>query len=215
VFLHRIVAFMEGVGKFVLALALAALLATGLAACGGDSGDSTSTGGSAATGGEKPSAGPDGSSASNGQSPAKQGSAAFLTPGGDNSVQNFGEEADAAEVEAASAALAGYLRARSKDDWEGECAYLARAAVAPLEQLLSRSPRFKGKGCAAALAALMAGTPASTRADTMTDSVASLRFEGDRGFALYHGAAGVDYFIPMTKEDGEWKVGALAPNEFP
>lgn len=45
--------------------------------------------------------------------------------------------------------------------------------------------------------------------------IASLRVEGDRGFALYHGAKDVGYFVPMVKEEGEWKVGALAPSDFP
>jgi hypothetical protein len=195
---------MKGVQKLVSALAVAALLAVGLVACGGGSNDSTSAS-TAATTEEGASAG----------SAADQGSASFRTRGGDNSIQNFGEEADAAEIEAASAALAGYLRARSKDDWTGQCTYLAKATVAPLKELASGSPRFRGKGCAALLSGLMAGTPKSTRGNTMTDGIASLRFEGDRGFALYHGTRGVDYFVPMTKEGGEWKVGALTPTEFP
>ena len=199
---------MRGVGKFALAPVVVALLATVLGACGGgDSADSTSGSTTAATAETTP--------PTTAEDQGSGGSSSFLTPGGDNSIQNFGEEADASEVDAASAALAGFLRARSKDDWAGQCAYLVKAAVAPLEQLASRSPRFKGKGCAAVLAGLMAGTPASTRVNTLTDGIASLRFEGDRGFALYHGAHGVDYFMPMTKEDGEWKVGALAPSEFP
>ncbi len=199
---------MRGVSRFALALALVALLATGLTACGGGDSDSSTAGSTAATSGESSATTTDGSS-------ADQGSASFRTPGGDNSIQNFGEEADAAEVDAASTALADYLQARSEDDWAGQCATLAKAAVAPLEELASRSPQLKGKGCAAILAALVSGAPRSTRTNTMTDGIASLRFEGDRGFALYHGTHGVDYFVPMTREDGEWKVGAIAPTEFP
>ncbi|MGC1165181.1 MAG: hypothetical protein WA862_03655 [Solirubrobacterales bacterium] len=202
---------MEGVRKLVLALALTALLAAGLAACGGDADDSSATG-TAATKQEAPSSG---SADAAPEDDSAAGSTSFRTPGGDNSIQNFGEEADAAEVDAAGAALAGYLRARSEDDWAGQCAYLAAATVAPLEELAMRSPQIKGKGCAAVLPALTAGAPKSTRANTMTAGIASLRFEGDRGFALYHGTRGVDYFVPMTREGGEWKVGALAPTEFP
>lgn len=184
----------------MLTLALVVLLAAGLAACGGGDSDSSSSAESTAPASTEEQAG---------------GGASFRTPGGDNSIQTFGEEADGAEVDAASTALAGYLSARAEDDWGKGCSYLARATVAPLEELTSRSPQFEGKGCAAALSALLGGTPSSSRVNTMSDGIASLRIEGDRGFALYHGHKGVNYFVPMVKEDGKWKVGALEPTEFP
>jgi hypothetical protein len=213
--MHRIAEAMRGVWRFALALAVVALLVSGLAACGGDdAGSSTAvTTGESTTPATAEKQGPGGDGGDD--SSADRGSAGFRTPGGDNSIQTFGEEADDAEVAAASVVLVGYLEARSEEDWAGQCTYLAKAAVAPLEELVARSPQFKGKGCAAALPALMAGTPASTRANTLTGTIASLRVEGDRGFALYHGADGVDYFVPMAKEDGEWKLGAIAPSEFP
>jgi hypothetical protein len=190
---------MRGPWKLALTLALVVLMAVGFAACGADS-DSSSNPESTAPASTEDQAG---------------GSAGFRTPGGDNSIQTFGEEGDGAEVDAASTALAGYLSARAEDDWAKGCPYLARATVAPLEELTSRSPQFKGKGCAAALSALMGGTPSSSRADTMSDGIASLRVEGDRGFALYHGPRGVDYFVPMIKQGDQWRVGALEPTEFP
>jgi hypothetical protein len=189
---------MREVPKQLLAAVLVVLLATGVTACGGgDSSDATMT------------------ATAEDSSAAEGSSAAFRTPGGDNSIQNFGEEADAGELEAATATLTGFMQARAKSDWAKQCFYLAKAAIAPLEQLASRSPQLEGKGCVAILAQLGTGAPPSTRADAMTDGVASLRVEGNRGFALYHGARGVDYFVPMTREEGEWKVGALAPSEFP
>jgi hypothetical protein len=95
------------------------------------------------------------------------------------------------------------------------CASLAKAAVAPIEQLAARTPQLRGNGCAKVLEKLTARAPSSTRKNTLSGGIASLRVEGDRGFALYHGTGGVDYFVPMAKEDGEWKVGAIAPSEFP
>lgn len=179
------------------------LLANVLMACGGGGASTNST-----------STGSNGGSETTGKA-AIQGSRGFLTPGGDNSVQNFGSEAAGAELSDASAVLTAYMRARAKDEWTAECTYLAHAATAPLEQLAASSPRLKGGGCGAILKALEGGTPISTRADTMHGDVASLRVKGDRGFALYHGTHGVDYFIPMVKEAGRWKVGSLAPDEFP
>lgn len=205
---------MRGVRKFVLLLALVALLATGLVACGGDSGDSTAAS-TAATTQESTTEASSDDEGSGDRSSADDGSASFRTPGGDNSIQDFGEEASSGELDEASTALSAYLEARAKDDWAKQCTLLAKATVAPLEQLAARSAQFKGKGCAAVLEALMGRAPASTRANTLTHSVASLRVEGDRSFALYHGPGGVSYFVPMVKEDGQWKLGAIAPSEFP
>ena len=200
---------MRGVAKPLLACLLVALLALGIVACGDDGGDDSATGSTAATTQETPgSAAPDGGDSGG-------ASAEFLTPGGDNSIQNFGEEADGGELEAATAALSGFLEARADSDWAAQCEYLAAAAVKPLEQLGAQSPQLKGKDCAAILESLSGGLPASPRASTLVDGVASLRVEGERGFALYHGPKGVDYFVPMVKENGEWKVGSLAPTEFP
>jgi hypothetical protein len=212
-------------GKTLLTLALAALLALGLAACGGggDSTQSTATataGGEATTppsngdakpgsekqaGGSKGGGGKEsGGSATTGGSGKDEGSASFRTRGGDNSIQNFGDEAGTSERDA-----------RAKGDWGGSCKYLATAAVKPLEQLAASSPQLKGKGCAAIIGALSTQLPASSRANPVGQGVASLRVEGEQGFALFHGPKGVNYFVPMVKEGDGWKVGALAPSEFP
>jgi hypothetical protein len=195
---------MRSGSKVGLTLALGASICLGIGACGGgDPADSTSNSVASQT------------AAKAAPPPTGEASAAFRTPGGDNSIQTFGEEADAEELAAAGAVLAGYLRARAADEWERECGYLAESVVAPLERLASRSARLEGKGCGVLLAALNGAAPASTRANTMTAGVASLRVEGARGFALYHGAKGTDYFMPMVKEAGEWKVGSPVPSEFP
>lgn len=187
-------------------LVIAALLATGLAACGGgDSDDSTASAGATSTRG------------STATTPEDQGSgsAAFRTPGGDNSIQDFGEEANSAELAAASAVLTSYLKARVAGDWAAQCTELAKSTLQPLEQLASRSAQFKGKGCAAVLEALVGQAAPSALANPLSGYIASLRLQDDRGFALFHGHSDVDYFMPMVKEDGEWKVGAIAPSEFP
>jgi hypothetical protein len=191
---------MGGISKLALALALVAL-AISLTACGGGDDSTQSSSSTASTG--------------SGDSSAQEGSASFHTPGGDNSIQNFGDEADTGEVAAATTVLARYLQARARGDWGKDCALLAKTAVAPLERLVAQSPDLKGKDCAGILASLTAYVPKSSRANTMTDGIASLRVEGNRAFALYHGAKGIDYFVPMVKEDGQWKIGALAVSEFP
>jgi hypothetical protein len=210
---------MRGVRKLLLALALSAVLAAGLAACGGDSGDPTS---SASTGdstvpaqGSPPATQKPSPAASAEGAGRDELSYSFRTPGGDNSIQTYGQEADAGERDEATVVLAAYLDSRAKGDWVENCGYLAKAAVAPLRRLAATSPRLKGKGCGELLAELEGRVPASSRVSMLAGPIVSLREEGDHGFALFHGPHGSDYFIPMSKEDGKWKVGALAPSEFP
>lgn len=227
------------VGKTLLALLLAALLALAAVGCGGSS-DSSTTGDATTAAGQTTSPGKQGddhgrsekqqgedkggskegnddsSSSGGGQaSTAGEGSASFRTKGGDNSIQDYGDEAAESEREAAEGNIDAYLGARANGDWKKSCEYLAKAAIQPLEQLAESSPQLKGKGCAAIIGALSAQLPASSRANPLVSGVASLRIEGDRGFALFHGPRGTNFFIPLVKEDGEWKVGALAASEFP
>lgn len=248
---------MRGVTKLLLGTALALLLATGLAACGGDDTDdstarSTATttertapatvpeddgsaakekeprddsGGSAGGSDDAPSGGSDDSASgkdsgssgggSGGANPSPEGSESFRVPGGDNSVQDFGDEADEEEREAASKVVVGFLRARAQGNWGAVCSYMAAAALKPIKQLGSRAPQLSGKDCPELLEMLTGSASASTRASTIGSGIDSLRFEGERGFALYHGTDGKDYFIPLINEGGEWKIGALAPSELP
>lgn len=207
--------------KTLLTAAVVAVLAFALVACGGGDDETTgaTTTGTTTTEGTTTAPEADDSGGNEkqagGDSGAGEGSASFRTPGGDNSIQDFGEEADADQLEAAEAALVGYLDARADGDWKASCEYLAAAATQPLQQLAESSPKLKGKSCAAIIGALSAQVPKSSRANPVVEGVASLRVEGDHGFALFHGPGGADFFMTMAEEDGEWKVGALAPSEFP
>lgn len=68
------------------------------------------------------------------------------------------------------------------------------------------------QSCAAVLAGLSAAVPAAARREGADAEAAALRGEGDRAFLLYQGPHGVDYFMPMAREDGAWKVAAIAPS---
>ncbi|HEX8754627.1 MAG TPA: hypothetical protein VF731_14535 [Solirubrobacterales bacterium] len=180
-------------------LLLAALLAL-LGGCGSGNGGTTAAGASGH---------PQARAASGG----KGGSASFIVPGGDNSVQEFGREASPGEREAASRILQGYLRARAARDFGAQCAALAQSAVEPLEELSApRGSSGRGKAaCEAALQRLAGSRPGP--ADTMTGPIGALRVRGARGFALYHGAGGIDYVVPMRREGVLWKVATLEPVE--
>jgi len=225
--------------KILLAIALAALFALGLAACGGSS-DSSSTqsiatgssqGATTAPSGqsddnqggnEKQSGDDKGSSGSGNESSgddnpssSDERSAEFRTPGGDNSIQNYGSEASSSELGEVEDTVTSYLDARAKGEWEKSCQGLAKMAKAPIEQLGEKSPQLKGKSCGAIIALLSSQVPASARKSPLVEGIASVRFQGDRGFALFHGPGGARFFIPVVKEGGEWKVGALVASEFP
>jgi hypothetical protein len=138
------------------------------------------------------------------------GSAQYRTKGGDNSVQEFGEEGDEAELEQAATALHDYLVARAEEDWPAACSHLARTVTDQLGELAARSDQLKGKDCAAILGALTPPLPASVRHESTIVDAGSLRLEDERAFLIYRGAEETDYAVVMEQEDGAWKVGALA-----
>lgn len=226
--------------RFAAALAAAALAAALLSACGGSDSSTESSSSSSGSASQKGSgsSGQDGSGASraggketgdsNGESApfgtsgsgagvstplrvSGGGSTQFRSKGGDNSIQDFGEEGDESELEHAAEALHGFLVSRAEEDWASACAYLDQTVHQQLEQLTARSPRVKGKGCAASLAALTAPLPQAARRESTVVDAGSLRHEGEQAFLIYYGTGKKVYAIPMKPEDGVWKVAALAP----
>lgn len=142
------------------------------------------------------------------------GSASFREPGGDNSIQDFGDESEESELEEAARVVHDFLVARAGEDWETACSYFSASMVKQLEHLASQSEQLKDEGCGAIFNALTTPVPPSARrAMTEVDAV-SLRRDGERGFLLFHGPAGVDYFMPMVQEGGSWKVSSVAPSPF-
>lgn len=177
---------------------------SGSGTAGSGSGDSGGSGGSSGGGGGG------GSGSGGGSSSGDSGD--FIVPGGDNSVQEFGDEASAAERAQASQELQGYMTARAAEDQQGACAALSATAKSQLGDLAQAvQGAAKGDSCVAIFKVIDKQTPPAARANTMTGPIASLRVEGERGFALYHGTKDTDYTINMEREGGAWKVGALVP----
>jgi hypothetical protein len=209
-------------------------------------GDQGTTSGAQSSGGansskEKASGGGDkaGSSAGGGQSegPAKAklvknfkvvpvkvsggGSASVTVKGGDNSIQEFGEEADESELAEAAEVLHSFYVAVSQDDWPTACSYLAEEIKSVLEKYNSRSSG-QTDACEESLDGLFRARPAEVRsAFTKVDAV-SLRRDGDQAFLLYHGSEydtggsygkGDLYSMTMHLEDGGWKVVSVAGNQ--
>ena len=138
------------------------------------------------------------------------GSAQVRTKGGDNSIQNFGDESGETELREAAEALHGFYVARAEEDWSKACSYLAKPMAKQLEQLASHSPQMKEADCGAVLHAFTRPLPASVERETTQVDAISLRHEGERAFLIYRGAENEPYAIPMAQEEGAWKVAGLA-----
>ncbi len=217
-----------------LALALGALAAALLLAACGSGGSSGAGGGSSAAsgggngstaqsgqGGKADATGQAGSETNSEPSPGPPasafhpkphhdsggGAAQFEVKGADNSVQEFGSEASESEMQAAAAALHGFLDARTERNWAAACGYLSRPTRQGIEGLGGSGG---SQSCAAALGALSANVPRSNLREAAIADVGALRSEGDRAFLIYRGAEEVVYAIAMSREGGEWKVGSLA-----
>jgi hypothetical protein len=132
-------------------------------------------------------------------------SAQFIKQKSDRRFAAFGTEASAEEREAANEVVTENLKAREAADFETQCATLNHKAIAKI-------PGAKNeKGCPKALKKIAEPLSGSKelRKDTLSGSIAVLRVKGNEGFALYHGNDGKNWAVPLEKENGSWKVGAL------
>jgi hypothetical protein len=133
--------------------------------------------------------------------------------GGDNSVQEYGVEADESSRREASIALATYLNARVKGNWAGACALLAQRPTEQLEKLSGNKA-----DCAEVLAATGKETPSMP--GSSISEVLSFRgvgdISGDPSYLIFTGPPGQTLFsMPMYSEGGAWKVGLAQPSELP
>lgn len=148
----------------------------------------------------------------------KAHAAEFERPGGDNSIQRFGSEAQGGEVDQAVAALQTYLNARVAGSWGRMCAQLSIQARAAIAAYGGASPALAGKSgmsCAKVASSLLPPPPAAAAREVTVVETAAFRVHGNRGFLLFRGAGGTRYFIRMAHEGGSWKLAAPAPSQLP
>jgi hypothetical protein len=164
------------------------------------------SGGSGSPGGSGP-----GVSGSGGVPPLQVsggGSDQFRSEGGDNSIQEFGEEGDESELQEAAEVVHGFYVARAREEWSRACSYLAPYEIEQLERLAEQAPQLKG--CAPVLRAITPSLSPAQQRELTTIDAGSLRHEGEQAFLIYHGAGGAVYSMPMGLDEGEWKVAALS-----
>jgi hypothetical protein len=138
------------------------------------------------------------------------GAAQFRTKGGDNSIQEFGDESDESELREAAEVVHGFYVSRAAEEWDKACSYLAKSNIEQLEQLANQSAKSQGADCATVLKAFTQPLPASVEREITTVDAGSLRHEGEQGFLIYYGAGHVKYAMPLRDEGGAWKVTALS-----
>jgi hypothetical protein len=138
------------------------------------------------------------------------GSAQFRTKGGDNSIQEFGDESDESELREAAEVVHGFYVSRAAEEWDKACSYLAKSNIEQLEQLANQAAQSKGADCATILKAFTQSLPTSVEREITTVDAGSLRREGEQGFLIYYGAGHVKYAMPLREEGGAWKVTALS-----
>ncbi|MGB7587372.1 MAG: hypothetical protein WBM00_01545 [Solirubrobacterales bacterium] len=137
------------------------------------------------------------------------GSGQFIVKGGDNSVQEYGEEASPSEFEAAATALHNFLDARAESNWAAVCAYISKGTITSIEHLARGAKPGTDTSCAAILAGVISqAAKPELKAEAENADVRSLRVEGENAFVIYTNKS-VIVAMPILKEDGGWKVSSL------
>ena|ERR1700761_5693259 len=144
------------------------------------------------------------------------GSAQFHVKGGDNSVQEYGDEAGEAELRQAAEATHSLFVASVREEWARACSLLASSEQMSLERLSTQSPQPRDRGCQVGLAALARPLSGSTGAEMTRIDAASLRHEGEVAFLIYVGAPEATvYAMPLRLESGVWKPAAITGTALP
>jgi hypothetical protein len=215
--------------KTPIAIAIAAAGALALAGCGGSGGGSSSTTGAAAqtTATAKQGTRPKQDKSKPKQGGGKSQGAKGVTPSGSSAkgkagktsvaqenatiVRTYGTAGSNSDRDQAAQVAALFLSARAAGNWTGACSNLAaslRSQLEPYAQTTTGSPTQR---CANALRGYEAKLSQAARQSQAEVHALSLRVKGDEALLIYRNGAGRQYDIPMLREGGEWRVGAIAP----
>jgi hypothetical protein len=128
------------------------------------------------------------------------------SPGGDDSIQTFGEEAEDTEEEEILAAMGSFLRVMANDDYAAICAGISASNRAQLEQLMKL--KKQAGDCASLLKGLLVG-PNSEARNAAEGTVHQVRVEGENAFILFTPLGGrASYFVMKRDPDG-WKSTSI------
>ena len=144
--------------------------------------------------------------------PADERSSSFRTPGGDNSIQEYGDEAGAEERAKATKTITTFFsRLQGRRMGEGLRASWRPAPSPSSNSSPKQNPKLKANGCTGVLGLVYSSAPSAARPDTIKGGGDQPAAERRAGFALYHGIDGKGYAFPLTLENGEWKLTSMGP----
>ena len=129
-------------------------------------------------------------------------------PGGDNSIQTFGAEAETTEEEEITTAMASFLRAMAARDYDAICNGLSDANTAQLEQLMKLKKEV-GTDCPTVLKSLLVG-PTSEAQKAAEGTVYQVRVEGENAFILFTPLGGTASYFVMKHDPDGWKSTSLS-----
>lgn len=136
-------------------------------------------------------------------------------PHGDTSIQTYGGEAGGADRQAVAALLRGYYTAAAAGDGATACSMMAQGVQLLLVRELGRGVPEKDRNCAAIASELFKMRRGEDGVGLAAPRVTGLRVKGDKGFALLRSKALPNGEIPVVREGGAWKIGALSGSELP
>lgn len=218
--------------RFVASLFAVVVLALGVVACGDDEDGGES--GSSATGAAQTAPSPpqsktakdaarkgsggkaskDSPSSSRSSSAGSGGGGGSKPSGkvyGDGSIERFGAGASDEDGSAAIDVAKAYYAARAAGDWKAACELMSSGIKQQLAQTFAQNPKLKAKGCPAVLTGLAGGVPEQVRKqEAEAIEFTEIRVKDDGAYAIFESKAIPHGFLPMAREDGEWKVAAIA-----
>lgn len=183
---------MRGLGLRATTVAAAVLaVAALLGACGGEGGTGVETGPLSVTG---------------------EGPGSYRVSGEANSLQSFGKQAGASELEEAASNVHSFLGARARRDWAGACSQLSKHELGEVTLIASQQDKkLTGEDCASVIYVLLPAVPTGEVYKSSAMKAGSLRAAYGHGYLFFRNA-GSRWMIPMTYEGGSWKIAAIFPN---
>ena len=163
-------------------------------------------GGSEEGGGGSSSEGPHGPGLAEKAKPDTKGFKA--PPGGDNSIQTFGGEAESSEEKEITTAMASFLRAMAARDYNAICDGLSDANISQLEQLM-KLKKEAGTDCPTVLKSLLVG-PTDEAQKAAEGTVYQVRVEGENAFVMFTPVGGTASYFVMKHDPDGWKSTSLS-----
>jgi hypothetical protein len=127
--------------------------------------------------------------------------------GGEESVEEFGSEAEGSSKKAVLAAEHVYLSAVAERDFREACSFLSASVQRSLERFAV--PKLKAKGCPAILPQLLASTAPGVARQQAEGEIKRVRVNGNMAFVIFHAPGARLYVLAMRREGGAWKATTI------